>query len=164
MELKKIIQDLKDSEQFKAWKEKNPNAKLVHVFTMIDPSLEMNYDIGYYQFEKKIMTSFTISNKGDVAIREDEEVFKREEDEIHKIDEDKIKIDFGDAIETALALQKEKYKVHEPIKKIVILQNIQQGQVWNITFITKQFSTLNFKIDSENGAVLEDKVHQIFST
>ena len=49
------------------------------------------------------------------------------------------------------------------MKEVVILQNLDVGQVWNITYITKSFQTLNIKIDAETGDVLEDKLHQIFS-
>ena len=50
-------------------------------------------------------------------------------------------------------LQKKEYSVHAPAKKIVIIQSLDIGQVWNITFLTKTFKTLNVKIDSQDGSI-----------
>ncbi|MBI2652931.1 hypothetical protein HYX00_05695, partial [Candidatus Woesearchaeota archaeon] len=37
------------------------------------------------------------------------------------------------------------------------------GNIWNITYITEAFNTLNMKIDASNGKVLEHNLSSIFS-
>jgi hypothetical protein len=67
--------------------------------------------------------------------------------------------------EIADELQKKEYKSSQPFKKIFILQNLDQwGQVWNVTFITTDFKTLNIKINAENGKVLSHKLISIISS
>lgn len=164
MDVKKAIGKLRESDSFKKWHEKNKNAKLVHAFMMIEPDKDAGCDIGFYDFDKKLMTSFLVDKEvSSVQITESKEIFTRDTQQIKPIEEDRLKVNFDKALETASALQQEKYKMHVPIKEVVILQNLDIGQVWNVTFITKTFQTLNMKIDSETGDVLEDKLHQIFS-
>ncbi len=131
---------------------------------MIEPGKDTGCDIGFYDFDKKLMTSFLIDKAvSSVEITESKEIFTKDTQQIKPIEEDRLKVNFDKALETASALQQDKYKMHVPIKEVVILQNLDIGQVWNITFITKTFQTLNMKIDAETGDVLEDKLHQIFS-
>ena len=74
---------------------------------------------------------------------------------------DKLKINLDQALSIAEKLQKEKYKNDPPLKKILIIQNLDIGQVWNITFVTATLKTLNVKVDSETGEVLEHKADSI---
>ncbi len=37
------------------------------------------------------------------------------------------------------------------------------GDIWNITYVTEAFNTLNMKIDAENGRVLEHNLASVFS-
>ena len=71
--------------------------------------------------------------------------------------------DFEDAVSIANKFQREKYSTEIPIKKIVVLQNIDFGQIWNITFISKTFNTLNMKIDAGSGQVKKHLLVSLFS-
>ena len=42
------------------------------------------------------------------------------------------------------------------MKTIVILQTLEK-QLYNITFVTQTFGTLNIHVDSNNGEILEDQ-------
>ncbi|MBW3022928.1 hypothetical protein KY308_02405, partial [Candidatus Woesearchaeota archaeon] len=55
----------------------------------------------------------------------------------------------------------EKYKTHIPIKRIAILQHLPIGQVWNITYVTQSFNTLNIKINAETKEIVSDKLVSI---
>ena len=53
------------------------------------------------------------------------------------------------------------YKQETPFKIITILQKLDIGQVYNITYVTQSFKVLNFKIDSSNGKVLKKSLKSI---
>lgn len=164
MNVKETIAKLREHKDFKDWHDKNKGAKFVHTFMMLESGKETGCDIGFYDFDKELMTSFLLDDDSNsVKITESKEVFAQDNQKIKPLEEELLKVNFDDAFETASELQKEKYKQHVPMKEVVVLQNLDIGQVWNITFITKQFQTLNIKIDAETGKVLEDKLHAIFS-
>ncbi len=164
MQVKDIINALRERQEFKCWHDKNKNAKLVHLFLMLDPTSKVSYDVGFYDFTKKLMTSFILDETlNSVDVNESKEIFTKDDSKIKPLDESKIKISFKDACSVASTLQKEKYKQHLPLKEIVVLQNLELGQVWNITYVTKTFQTLNIKVDAENGKILDEKLQQIFS-
>jgi hypothetical protein len=164
MNIAELFSKLRQTEKFKDWQGKNPDAKPVHVFMMLEPGADVQFDIGFYDSDKKLMTSFVTNESfGNVSVNESKEIFAKDQQSIKPLDEEKVKLSFKDAFEISHKLQKEKYRQHEPIKEVVILQNLDVGQVWNITYITKTFETLNIKVDAENGKVVEDGLHKIFS-
>jgi hypothetical protein len=164
MEVIKLISLLRENDVYKKWKDSNKDAELVHIFLMIEPGSDTKFDIGFFDKGKGLMTSFIVDkDMNEVEISETKDVLAKDPQKILPIDEPKVKVRFDEALETAGELQKTSYAKHQPMKEVVILQNLEQGQVWNITFITKQFETLNIKVDAETGDVIEDKLHQIFS-
>ena len=164
LDVKRAIYKLRNHDTFRKWHEKNKGARLVHAFMMLEPGKEAGCDIGFYDFDKKLMTSFLVDNDvKNIQITESKEIFTKDTQQIKPLEEGRIKVRFDKALETASSLQKKKYKMHEPIKEVVILQHLEIGQVWNVTFITRNFQTLNMKIDAETGEILEDRLHEIFS-
>ena len=164
MDVKASIANLRAHKEFNEWYDKNKEAKLVHIFMMMEPGKAVGFDIGFYNFNKELMTSFFIDkDSSSVKITESNEIFAQDNQKINPLEEDRLKVNFDKALEIAFELQKEKYKQYVPMKEVIVLQNLDIGQVWNITFITKQFKTLNIKIDAETGKLLEDKLHAIFS-
>jgi hypothetical protein len=163
MKIKELLTYVESQKDFTDWKSKNPQAQLVHVFILLDPSVKKQYDIGYYNPKTKKMVSFTITeDKGELKIREDEEILKDPEHKILPLSLEDISVELESALETAVKLQKEKYKKDDALKHVLILQRLQIGQVWNITFITKQFNTLNIKIDSKTGKAVDESLQSLF--
>ncbi|MFC1741414.1 hypothetical protein ACFL3V_02675 [Nanoarchaeota archaeon] len=164
MEVIALVGKLRESAKFKEWHSANSSAKFVHIFLMVEPGKDTLYDIGFFDYEKSLMTSFVVdAGLKSIEVSESKEVFSEDPQKIKPIDESRVKVHFDDAIKTAAELQASKYKAHTPMKEVVILQNLEVGQVWNITYVTNSFQTLNIKVDAENGKVLDDKLHQIFS-
>jgi hypothetical protein len=164
MEVIKLVSMLRKRPEFKRWHEHNKDADLVHIFLMVEPGKPIMFDIGFLDKDKKIMTSFLVDkDMNSIETSESKEIFSQDPQKIKPLEEDRVKILFDQALETASKLQKDKYKQHIPMKEIVILQNLEVGQVWNITYVTQSFETLNIKVDAETGKVVEDKLHQIFS-
>ncbi|HLD42296.1 MAG TPA: hypothetical protein VJB06_04615, partial [archaeon] len=60
------------------------------------------------------------------------------------------------------AFRKKNYPSENSIKTIIVLQNLSIGQVWNLTYLTSAFSTLNIKIDASNGKILKHTLVPLF--
>lgn len=156
MEIKDTIKRLKDSKEFKEWQKKNKDSFLAHIFKMLDDENKDDWQIGFYNKEDTI-TSFILTPKS-IKIADSENIFKKPEAKIQKLDEEQIKIDITEALQTAEKIQTTEFKQETPFKIITILQKIDIGQVYNITYVTQTFKVLNFKISSETGKVLQKKL------
>jgi len=159
------ISQVEKSQEFKEWKENNKDAYLTHAFTLIDELNSGVWQIGFYDKKKDTITTFIMHQGKIEGIPETEKVFKEEQKIVLALDSSKAKLSFEKVQEIAEDIQKKEYKSSQPYKKIFILQNLDQwGQVWNVTFITTDFKTLNIKINSENGKVLSHNLISIISS
>lgn len=132
---------------------------LSHVFKMYETSDNDNWQVGFYSEEKDAVVPVEI--EGDtIRVGQESEIFRK--DKINKLVMDDVKLDISDALGKANLLQKEKYSVHNPVKIIVILQTIPEGTVYNITYITQSFKTLNIKVSAITGDIVADKLLSIF--
>ena len=155
MLFKDALTILKKSKEFKEWKKKNLDAYLSYGFFVVEKHSD-NWKIGFYHKKEDKITSFNIGKK--IIVKPEEEVFKKDKTMVKKIDLEKVNLDLDEAIKNAIEFQKKEFSNENPQKIIAILQNIEIGQVWNITFITQNLNTLNIKIDSYNGRVLDKKL------
>ncbi|MBT6041679.1 hypothetical protein HOH15_07125 [Candidatus Woesearchaeota archaeon] len=149
MKCEETIKKVEESNEFKEFKKQHPNAYLIHVF-MMDAA---NTQVGYYLKENKHIITFEISDAGIRA--EEAKPFQKEEHDIVALDLDKIKVDFDEAKEIAVKTKEENYKGEIINKSILILQNISEGQIYNVTFITASFKTLNIKINAETKQIID---------
>jgi len=100
---------------------------------------------------------------GCIKAHVEEEVFKKPSMSVNEINLDKIKLPLKEILEKVETFRKKTYPKELQEKIIVILQNLDDfGDIWNITYITKAFNTLNIKISAENGKVLQHKLSSIF--
>jgi hypothetical protein len=152
---KDALKILEESSEFRSWRKKNPKTYLSYGFYVIDNE-DVNWKIGYYDGKKDKLTSFDVGSK--IKIEPDEEVFQAKKKKVEKLDLEKVKFDLADAVGIAKNLQEEEFVTENPTRIIAILQKIEVGQVWNITCLTQNFNTLNFKIKTETGRVLEKKL------
>ena len=155
MEFKEALNKLENSKEFEEWKKKNTDSYLAHGFIMQGRG-EGEWQIGYYNRKKELMTSFFIDEK--IKISPETEVFKRDGHIVKELDAEKVRFDYSEAMSYADKFRKENYRNEEPMYIIVILQNLNIGQVWNITFVTKNFNALNMKISPENGKILDNSL------
>jgi len=159
MEILDVLKRLEENKEFKEWREKNKGSFLAHVFKMLDDANRDDWQVGYYN-KNDTITTFILSPK-DIKIADTENIFKRPEAKIQKLDKEKIKIDITEALQTAEKIQVTEYKNETPYKIITILQKLNMGQVYNVTYVTQSFKVLNFKIDSSNGKVLKKTLQSI---
>ena len=162
IKLMDAYEKLESSEIFIEWKMENEDSYLVHFFTMVDSKdVAQDWQIGYYNPHKDMVVTFIVGQK-DIVMNPQTEVFK-EHKGIKTFDINLVKINFEQAKDISKRVQQEKYSAHLPLKTIFLLQNIEDGQVWNVTYITQSFKTLNIRIDSDNGDIVSDKIVEIFN-
>lgn len=160
MEFKKALNKLEKSSEFKKWKEENKDDYFSYAFSELRDE-EGEWQIGYYNKKDDRITTFIVNKK--IEIVPQQEIFKKPGTKVNKIDLNKVKLSFAEIIDKATQLQKEEYPKEVADKTITILQNLEEFRnIWNITFITKAFNTLNIKINAENGKILEHKLSSIF--
>ena len=163
MDLKTALKKLEESKDFREWRKKNKNTYLSYVFKIPQEMGTNDWQIGFYDKKKDKITTFVIGGS-DISIRAEEEIFKKEDMKVNEIQINKVKLTFDTAIEKASQFQQKNFPKDNCIKTIAILQNIHQfGNIWNITYITESFNTLNMKINAENGNVLEHNLSSVFS-
>jgi len=158
MDLKEAMSKLENSRLFKDWRKEHKESFLTYAFIMVAEEIKPEWQIGYYIPGKDKVSTFTVSSK--VHVNPESEMLKK--DSVLELDFDKVKVTQEEAMKTAEKIQKTKYSEHQPSKKMVILQKLSLGQVWNITYITKTLKTLNIKIDSGSGKVVKHELIELF--
>ncbi|MFH0977916.1 MAG: hypothetical protein V1837_01305 [Candidatus Woesearchaeota archaeon] len=148
---------LEGSKEFKGWKAKHKQWFLSHIFTLDEGESQ----IGFADLKGEKITTFLVKG-GKTTIEQTDEIFKEPEKKLLELDLDKVKISQKKALENASELQQKEHSKHSVIKKIIILQNLEIGQVYNITFVTNTFHTLNIKVDAQSGEIVEEKLSSIF--
>jgi len=144
-EIKEFLEELKKSEIFKKFKEKNQLA-----YNSSISKIQKELQIDYYDPNTDKITSFTKRNNE--IISQESEVFRKEKIEIPELKLDKIKITLK-AIEDIIAMKYQEI----PTKKIFILQQ-KESPIWNITYLTQSLNILNMKINAETGQIIEEKI------
>jgi len=159
MKLDEAYNKVGESQVFKKWHEENNDSYLCHAFVMYDPKVKNEWQLGYYNKESDRIVTFTVSDK--ITKNPESEVFK-EKGIVKKLDFEKVKITVEEADKISSDVQKKEYSAHLPVKKIMILQNLDVGQVWNITLVTATFKTINIKVDSFSGKVIKHTLVDFF--
>lgn len=152
--ISETIKKLEKSKEFTSWKKNYKKAYLAHAFKVID---NPGWEIGYFNPGTNLITVFVVN--GSITRNPDAEVFKEQEKLVNHLDIKKAKINEENALKNARKVLDENYKGTTVFKIFMILQDIDKiGQVWNITFVTEQFKTVNIKIDSSTGSCLSHKI------
>ena len=163
MDLKPALQQLQKSQEFRNWHGKNKNTYFSYAFKIPEEMGLNEWQFGYYDKKKDKITTFVVAGDN-ITIRNEEEVFKKEETKVKEVGLNKVKLEFDSIIAKANEFQNKNFPKDKGVKTIVILQNTHDyGNVWNITYVTEAFNTLNMKIDASSGRVLEHNLSSIFS-
>ena len=163
MDLKPALKKLEESADFNKWRSKNKDTYFSYAFKIPQEMAADEWQLGFYDKKIDKITTFIILGES-VNMRPEEEIFKKEEMDVHKVELDKVRLTFDNAISSANDFQKGKFPKERSIKTIAILQNIAGfGNIWNITFITEAFNTLNIKIDASSGKIMEHNLSSVFS-
>ena len=162
MDLKLAMKKLEGSRDFKVWRRKNKSNFFSYAFK-IPQEMSSQWQLGFYDRKKDRITTFVVGDSL-ISIRPAEEIFKKEETKINEIDINKVKVTFDNALEEADDFQSKNFPNNKSVKTIAILQNVPAlGNIWNITYITETFNTLNMKIDASTGKIIEHNFASILS-
>jgi len=161
MDLKQIILDLEDSDEFKQWKNNHSGFFLAHVFVMLDEVNKDVFQVGFYNSKIEKMTTFIIENKK-ISLIEDQEILKSE-GAIEELIIDNIKTSVEDALLASNKIKNDKYKNEMIAKKFFIVQKTDLGDIFNITFFTASFKTINIKISTVDCTVLKESMSDLMT-
>ncbi|MBS3101210.1 PepSY domain-containing protein [Candidatus Woesearchaeota archaeon] len=163
MDLKPALKKLEESREFRTWRQKNKDTYFSYAFKIPQEMNPDDWQMGFYSKKKDRITAFVMAG-GSVNIRPEEEVFKKEDAQVHQVQIGKVKVTFNDAMAKAGEFQQKNFPKDRSVKTIAILQNIPElGNIWNVTYVTEAFNTLNIKIDASSGKVLEHHLASVFS-
>ncbi len=163
MDIKPALKKLEESPKFRSWKQKHKGAYFSYAFKIPQEMSPEEWQVGFYDSKKDKITTFMINGNA-FTIKPEEDIFKKEETKVNEVNLSKVKLTFENVIERSDSFQKENFPKDKSIKTIAILQNVSNlGNVWNITYVTEAFNTLNMKIDASSGKVLEHNLASIFS-
>ena len=163
MDLKPSLKKLEESSDFRKWHIKNKNTYLSYAFKIPQEMKDSEWQFGFYNKKKDRITTFVI-NDDSIQIRPEEEIFKKDDMEVNGIQLGKVKLTFDNAVAKADEFQQKNFPKDKSIKTIAILQNMPElGNIWNITYVTEAFNTLNMKIDASTGKVLEHNFSSVLS-
>ncbi|MBD3361388.1 hypothetical protein GF358_01200 [Candidatus Woesearchaeota archaeon] len=159
MDIKKTVEQLKKSNEFKTWQKDHPDFYLAHIFVMKDEANKGTFQIGYYNPSKDKMITFIISSDK-IDITGEQEIMKSKQT-IAELDIDKIKILTEHALDIAKKCREEKYSKEIIMKTFFIIQEIEGIPVFNITYLTQGFKTINIKINAIDGTVIKHTIGTI---
>ncbi|MEM3126943.1 MAG: hypothetical protein QW331_02655 [Candidatus Woesearchaeota archaeon] len=154
MDFKQTYKRLLDSNEFKKWKKENKNSYLASFSTIFDSFSNKTefWTIAFYDPKEDSMTNFVM--KEEVSIEKFNEIAKKPNTKVTELKIEKVKIDFETAIEKIKETKKEYYKNQMLTKAFVVLQNIDEKFLWNISFLTGSFQLINFRIDATNNELI----------
>lgn len=159
MNVQKKIAKITSNALFKEWHNANKNCFLAHLFVMLDEPNKNTIQAGFYNPEKEKMTTFILT--GDRVQKTEEQEVLKKEGKIEKLELGKIKL----SVEDALSKAEEVFKEYKDIllKKFFIIQNAEGHTMFNITYLTKTFKTVNIKIDAETGEVFKHSSQKLMN-
>lgn len=153
MDVHKALADLTRHVIFKDWHKENQDYFLAHAFVMLDEPNKNTWQIGFYNTNDQQMVTFILDGQS-VKKTEGQEVLKSEGD-IKPLKPEHIKLSVEDALAKATQCYQEHYKGEPHIKHFFIIQNIDGQHLFNITYFTQAFNTINIKIDAETGDIIK---------
>jgi hypothetical protein len=159
--LKEDIKRLGRLKEFKEFKRKNKESYLCACFLMYSKPKGARWDIDFYNPKDKKITTFKLDKK--LIVKKPEKVFQKEKTDVQKLEIKDIKIGFDKALKIINKLRDEKYSDQKETQKIIILQNIKDKIIWNITYLTNCFNLLNAKIDAIEGNLIEESLSPVLS-
>lgn len=146
MTFKVALEKLLDSKEFQDW---NKDEYLTHGF-----KVDNGWELGFYNKDTDKITTFTVTDS--IYKGEEQEVFK-ESGTVRELNPEMISMTLAEIENISKGILEIKYNTPIVLKKIIIIQNIEGNHVYNVTFVTNAFKTINIKIDADTGKVISDK-------
>ncbi len=157
MKILEVVDKLEKSAEFLIYKGTNPTGFLMTIFCIFETEHADDWTVSYYNPSTKKSTSFHVSQTT-VLLME-----VHDSENVKELNLRKPNIE----LEEALSLARENFEKKSPdriMKTIAIMQNLDDGQVWNISFLTSSFNVYNCKIHTESKEKLEESLGKMFRT
>ncbi len=148
MNLQEEYSNILESEEYKEFKQNNPESYLSSVF--LDNS---GWQFNFY-YDNKLITFYL---EDSIIKTEESEIYEKKEIKELKLND--IKVSKQEAEEIINQVM-DKHGNEEINKKIIILQQ-KEVPFWNITYITTTLNVLNVKINAISKEILEQKFENI---
>jgi len=163
MELKQALEQVKNSTKFKDWNKKNPDTFFSYAFKIVEKNKEQPWQLGFYHKSTDKVVTFVADND-EIEMQKEEEIFKKPDMQVKPLEIDKIKIPFKKILKITEEFCKKEYPNEIVNKTIAILQNLEEyGNIWNITYITASFKTLNIKVNVKNSKIVHHSIESLMS-
>lgn len=162
MEIQDMVSQVESSDIYLKWKKNNSDSYLCHALNIVDGHTFGNWQFGYFNKARHHITVFELSDP--ISISPESEVFQEEKTLVKPLEMEKVKIDINQAIERGNQLRDSHYSHIVLTKTVLILQNIEHGLVWNITFVGKAFEIINVKISAADNAILSHNLKPLFES
>ncbi len=151
----RLIDNLKKSTAYLDWYKENPNTICTHLFLQIDPdyAATSHWDIGFYSPKSGKVTVFNLNDAGKFEIKQTDDIFATKTKKIDALVLTEKTLDFPSIIPYANKLIETEFTRIKNLRGngFAILQTIEGVATWNISFITKQLTFLNLKLDAQTG-------------
>ena len=150
MKPKDALAKLHTDGTFSTWRGDHPDTILAHIFLESD-----NIQIGYFDPVKNNMTTFVLGEE--LKMIPDQEILKGNS-EIQELDINEVIVSPQEALEAADALRKTHYTDERVLKSLSILQNFDGSCVYNITYFTMTFKTVNIKVSAIDASIINHSI------
>jgi hypothetical protein len=151
MEFLDALKRLEQDAAFKGWQKENKDAYLVHGFyEPAEAGKEERWQVGFYDRSADRVTTFVIGKE--LVRLPPAEAFK-ESGAIPALPVQDVKLNLEAAMAAARQCLAEQYPRQQPMKTFTIVQHLEGQTVYNITFLTAAFKTVNVKLSAATGTV-----------
>lgn len=158
--LKKDIEHLKKSKEFNGYSKKHANSYLCAAFMIIESSKKTRWQIDYYCPGNDMITTFSLEPY--IEMKESK-ILHKSDDSMSELNIENIDIGLEESLELTSKLKDKNYPQEKVNKIIIILQNINKKETWNITYLTSSFNVFNVNIDAQSGDVIKEKMESILN-
>lgn len=148
LEFKAVLRKLNNSEKFKTYLKKNPDAYLTNALFL------KNWQLNFFSPSKQLITIFNININNKITTQT-----SREERTFPKLDT-ALKLDSKEALKI-LESQISKFYSSETFTKTIIILHQNSEPVWNITKLSSSLKILNLKISALSGKILQESYNRL---
>ncbi len=150
-----LFKKITGDELYRQWKKQHPQSYLTHFFCQIDASFQpkTNWEIGFYNHQNSKITVFALLPNETFEIKPEDDVFQKEAGAIEELKIEKVIVSEENAQEACRTGLAQSFPTEQTGDGFLVLQTIEQKNLWNFTFISKTLKFLNVKIDAETGLV-----------
>jgi len=158
MDFHEVLAKLTNHTIFKDWNKGHKESFLAHGFMMLDEENKDIWQIGFYNPESSKMTTFIVGKT--IEHTAEQEVLESGAP-IEKLPVEEVKVLPEKALALAKDLLKKEFAKEIPIKEFFIIQHIDKQTMFNITYFTQSFKTVNIKIDARSGEVVSKNIQAL---